>query len=684
MTSWDDFNRNRKAKAIQTAIANKDPWRMGLWTARNDRVWLVFPFDHRHKDAIKDRVPGAQWSAEERFWHFPLDLDVCRDIAAVAKSLGVGIRVEPELVKWVKEEKERYAHVLSPNATNDDWTQLLPRVKATRPALWEAMREIAVDEDGVQHSPWQLIGAAFLAAQKTVLLADQPGLGKTVQTLAAIAELDVRGPILVTAPRTAINVTWPEEIEKWLSTDETIFIVNATVPAKERRLRIKAAQSMTAQGKRVWVLCGPNYLRIEADVDEDTGNYLRDEKGHKIIRAVRETVPELFGIRWSAVIADESHKTLACATGNIKRQSAQRVGLGALEIIDGGLKIAISGTPFRGKTENLFGTLQWLLPKKYTSYWKWIKRHYGTSANESGYGGEIIKGDRILDEKRFFAELKPIMVRRTKHEVRKSLPPKLYGGSRLDPNDEATPVAVWLPMSTRQEAQYREIEKQALINVGTDDEITINGVLAEIIRCKQVANSCLKPVGFKSDGTPAVTPIFPSNKADWIYDFLAERIENGTKTIVASQFTGFLELLSVELTKKKINHYLFTGKTSDKDRDRIKREFQSETGEMVILLNTDSGGVSLTLDLADDVVIVDQKWIPDDQEQVEDRAHRVSRNHNVVIWNLASLGTIDEHIAVLNNERAEAITSILDKQRGVSYAKALVSKIKAAHEDTAA
>lgn len=97
---------------------------------------------------------------------------------------------------------------------------------------------------------------------------------------------------------------------------------------------------------------------------------------------------------------------------------------------------------------------------------------------------------------------------------------------------------------------------------------------------------------------------------------------------------------------------------------------------MVILLNTHAGGVSLTLDAADDVVIADQTFIPDEQEQVEDRAHRVSRNHNVTIWNLASLGTIDETIAQMNQERGEAISSILDTQRGITYAKTLVSKLK--------
>jgi SNF2 family DNA or RNA helicase len=667
-----------------TILDDKPRWRLGLWSDKK-RVWLTFPYDRRVIERLKERVPGGRWDSKERFWHFPLDMEVCRDIRTVATYFGFGLAIEPELVAWVRAEKARYQQVLDPGAGSQDWPKLLPRLQSERPRLYAAMRDIAKDPEGVQQMPWQILGASFMAEQKRVLLADQPGLGKTIQTLSAVAELDVRGPILVVAPRTAAKVTWPEEIAQWLGMDESaeekVFLINASIPPAARKARVKAAKDFSDMGGRAWVICGPNYLRIAADVDQNTGDYLRDPKGKKIIRAVGEAIPELFSIKWHAIIVDESHQTLAGATGNKKRQSAQRVGLGALETIPDPLRIAISGTPFRGKTENLWGTLNWLYPYKYTSYWNWIKRHYGIRDSGSSFGSGIVKGDNIIDEKRFFGELKPIMVRRTKAEVRKSLPPKRYGGTHLDPHDTTTPVAVWLPMSPKQEKQYREIEKQALINVGGADEITVNGVLAEMTRCKQVANSCLALNGkFNAMGDAMVSPVLPSNKAEWIHDFLVDRIEDGSKTIVASQFTGFLEVLSEELEKKGVKHYLFTGKTSDADRERIKKEFQSNEGEMVILLNTKSGGVSLTLDLADDVVIVDQTWIPDDQEQVEDRAHRVSRNHNVTIWNLSSLGTIDEYIAVLNNERGEAITSILDRQRGVTYAKALVAKIKAERE----
>lgn len=638
------------------------PWRVGLWESQQ-RIWIDFPYNEDVKEALKTKIQGIRWSDKEKFWHAPLDMDTARDIRALANSFNATLALEPELSAWAEVERSRYANLLKPDDINVDASQWFPRLRKERPSLIAAMTD----------KSWQLPGAAFMVGQKATLLADQPGLGKTIQTLATIAELDLRGPILVVAPRTAVNVTWPEEIEQWLGADELVFKVTGTLKPAERKENLATvARLAKTTDQRIWVLCGPNYLRIRADLDGQ-GNYMRDVKNKKIIRTVNEGLGELFKIHWSAVIVDESHQTLAGATGNKKKQSAQRVGLGALDIKRGGLKIAISGTPFRGKTENLWGTLNWLFPEKYTSYWGWIRRHYGIVNTGSRYGSGIGKGDKIIDEKRFFGELRPIMVRRTKREVEPNLPPKTYGGTHLDPANTDSPVAVWLPMSAKQSKQYNEIVNQALITIDAmGDTINVNGVLAEMTRMKQVANASLGMSALHG----GLGPMFPSNKADWVHDFIVDRIAAGTKTIVASQFTQFIETLSAELHSKKIKHYVFTGKTPDNQRAFIKKEFQEENGEMVILLNTKSGGVSLTLDAADDVIVCDQTWIPDDQEQVEDRAHRVSRMHNVTVWNLASLGTIDQDVAVTNAIREDAIMGILDRQRGVGYVKALIAATK--------
>ena len=82
--------------------------------------------------------------------------------------------------------------------------------------------------------------------------------------------------------------------------------------------------------------------------------------------------------------------------------------------------------------------------------------------------------------------------------------------------------------------------------------------------------------------------------------------------------------------------------------------------------------MSLTLDRADDIVILDETFIPDDQEQVEDRVHRVSRDHNVTVHYVRSLGTIEERIAKLTFSRDSLQKQLLDGERGIEFARKII------------
>jgi SNF2 family DNA or RNA helicase len=71
---------------------------------------------------------------------------------------------------------------------------------------------------------------------------------------------------------------------------------------------------------------------------------------------------------------------------------------------------------------------------------------------------------------------------------------------------------------------------------------------------------------------------------------------------------------------------------------------------------------------------MDETFIPDDQEQVEDRIHRVSRIHRVTIHYLYARGSIDESIAHSNVGKDEIQKKILDGRRGVKFALRLLKE----------
>ena len=532
--------------------------------------------------------------------------------------------------------------------------------------------------------PYQRAGVKFLATNEGSLLADQPGLGKTVTTISSIISAGVTGDILVLAPTVAANISWPEELRKWAPKDETIVV------AGNRKKREEALAKLTKKSyaPRRWVFCNTEMVRT---------NYVEkhiDDEGRVHPAKYTHHYPELFYLtkeqktprEWSAIIVDEAHNALITSKAQPYKQTLTRRGFSKLSTKPGGKRIAISGTPFRGKPQNLWGTLNWLFPDKYKSYWKWAERWFDI---KKGYFGGV--EDMSLQEtskQAFYKSIQPIMIRRTKQEVAPDLPPKMYAGSLPPGVDYDHPsqreglVGHWLEMEPKQQRAYAEMEEYATaaLDNGT---LVANGVLAELTRLKQFATSYGKldtkidPEGFE---VPTFSPSMPSNKLSWLLEFIDELGIDGKyhkdtrKVVIASQFTSIIDAFAAEMEKKVkgLNILKITGAVNMKDRQDAVDKFQHDDNYPVLMLNTKAGGVALTLDRADDIVILDETFIPDDQTQVEDRIHRVSRMHNVTVHYVRSIGTVEEKIAKKTIDRDNLQKQLLDGARGVSYARKLL------------
>lgn len=643
-------------------------------------------------------VPGADFNRTRRVWTYPLNWQVCLDIRQkIANVLGLDIAFSKEMNDWAKAEKKRQRTIAQYVGGSD-----LPEgddifgVKERNPKIYAA----------VQTRPFQKVGIAFGAKTRRLILADDPGLGKTVQTLGAIEEAGIAGPVLVVCNTSAQQVTWPNEIEQW--TNDEYLIFDKSIPANDRDDCIREVFEDCANDptRRIWVLMNPYWVRMKCDLDE-YGKYVRTAKGVKIQRA---NVPALFTSGdWAAVIADESQETLATNTGNAKKWSQQRLGMGALPIRQDGMRISLSGTPMRSKALNMYGQLNWIYPEKYRAYWAWVERHFVVT--NDGYGGSKEIG-ALLDEKRFYEECSEFLLRRSKEDVAKDLPPKRYGGTHLDPNDPESLIGVWLPLLPEQEKFYRDLEEGKIVDHEAGLELSPIGHLAELTRFKQYATACgtlieedramfvteVDSYGnvryvkdeedrrvplYDADGNRmyekvvTVKPALPSNKFNWLMEFLKERDlvgkgnEGKSKVIIASQFKRVIDAFRAELTVNYCDSFAITGDTKVKDRRLFQNEFQNNPDSpKVFFLQSVAGGTSLTLDQADDVIILDEMWDEGVQQQIEDRAHRLSRtDHNVTIWYLRSLGTVEEQIGKTVEERRMTVRGIMDGSRGVDIKK---------------
>lgn len=520
---------------------------------------------------------------------------------------------------------------------------------------------------------YQRQGAHFGRRAGSFLLADQPGLGKTIQALGTILAEAAKHPDdtgrvrwhLILCPSVAVESVWVPEIQRWLA-DQDIEILPLT-GSNTRRQGALDCFCPRMDTRHVFVVTNIEAVRVKA---EPEGTPVR--KGGRLIRWTNRNtgvkmcydpdtgavVPALFSRTWDTVVCDESHRALV-GTGSAQKTTQTRAGM---VLLPSERRIALSGTPMRGKPEQLWGTLNWLDPESYRSYWKWVKEFFHCYQGAFGW---VVENDPAKHPK-LAESLRPVMLRRTKAEVAPELPAKMYAGEHAIPGDAGSPIGVWLDPSPEMRKQITEFEREGAI-FGEAGEVTAEGPLALYTRARQLAGTFCEVEGEGEDARLA--PTIRSPKYEWLKAWL-EAASPEDKIVVVSQFTSILSLYGAALEAEGYEVVQITGKVSQRARTRAVELFQHGSAQ-VCMLNIAAGGVALTLDAADYMVFLDETTIPDETEQAEDRIHRVSRRHNVVIYKLITKGTVEEEIAFVAAARQDIQAYLLDGARGVEYARKL-------------
>jgi SNF2 family DNA or RNA helicase len=612
-----------------------------------DKIAVKFPYDVFNVELIKEL--GASFHATTSSWRLPLTLEKCRELR---KAFGDRLVIGKPLSDWAWAER-RKRDALETLRIGELGADPLPALKSLAPGLWTA----------VNNRSYQAAGAAFALTGRAVLLGDQPGLGKTYMALAAVTESRAKR-ILIIAPRTAVRSVWASHIKR-LCPNMTAIVAQGARAQREAAIaefnsRADAFASMKTdyvaalvvnkemiRVKRMWRCDTLAKQEHSKPPGKKGGCPFQDEHDHKIL--YYPEYPELFGRKWDYIVMDECHHALA-SRYNVQSIHITQIRLGAvrLPLASDGFKLAMSGTPYRSKAQKAWGTLNWLQPKTFGSFWRWADDLFKVS--DARFGKEISQKPR--DAVEFADQMRPYLIARTKAEVAPELPPITYAGST--PNGDVDgPVGIWLDMEADQRIAYERMVSLAEAEIH-NGRITATGVLAELMRLKQFACSY-----GESTGRNTMVPSLPSNKYDWLLDFLREREGFNGKVIIASQFTGLLRVMANAVYKdmdfkhnQEAMPLMLHGGTSDNQRVVFQERIQDPNDPAWIgFINMRAGGEAITLDQADDMILLDLPWTDDEITQVEDRLHRISRIHNVTVYKLGSRDTVDERIAMLTEEQ---------------------------------
>lgn len=665
---------------------------------------------------MKNIVPGANFNkgSGTPYWSLPLSMPVCHRLR---KQFGEELAIGPALTAWAKAETSKASAMKALAASHD---AVLSRVPTVAPRLAKAMAS----------RTYQRVGARFVAeAMKNgagCLVADQPGLGKTLEAIGGVLEAEVAGPYLVVTPKTSVVTVWGREIPRWVDGqtivtlpegDRTVAKVKTT--QRVRRDAVLNALASSPSLDATWVIVHPEAVRTQVWwVCGVCGEETRRKAGKVELKCIHDPelrkrdridheYPQLFGREWGAIIVDESDRSLLRLSGT---PTQTRQGMEMIPLRDGGLRVAMTGTPTRGRPHLLWGTLNWLDAKAHPSFWNWAELFWEVTSN--GYSMHVL-GD-LLHEDELWKSLDRYVLRRTKAEVAPDMPAKTYVGTPAIVTDEDSPHGVWLPMEGVQAKAYKDMLETSAADLEDGSRVEAIGFLAELTRLKQFAGASGKMIPkvinevCKNTDCPEGTdfhkhkrtvqqfvPTLPSNKFEYLVQLLDELgfpDSPTTKVVVVSQFTSMLELFAAELPARLqalsahprtpiatgMMPVLLTGEQSGASRERAISAMNDEVGHgaHLLLLQTKTGGVAITLDYADVMVFLDETWIPDDQEQAEDRIHRVSRPRPVFYHYLRSLGTVDLGIALTNAERDRGNKRLLDERRGVEYARAVLKRTR--------
>ena len=393
---------------------------------------------------------------------------------------------------------------------------------------------------------FQQEGLAFLLQHDRCLLADEMGLGKTVQALSWLASTGLFPALVI--PPAHLTRNWQEETARFL--------------------RIDGAPP------RVHVIRGLKpYDLPEADVY--VMHYL-------LLRGWKETLPTL---PFRAVIFDEIQELRH--TGTEKYSAASLLSESCEHVI------GLSGTPIYNKGGEIWNVIN-ILDYHFLGDWESFSREWCY-----GYGNAVVVKPYLLGA---YLKREGLMLRRTKQEVLKELPPKRRLVQELDWNDKVY-------------ARLMEPILPELLRWRSDGTLTAS---ARAMLEEQISQRARQATGVA--------------KAPYVCQFVRALLEGGEKVLL---FAHHHEVM--DIYKKELHAFapgFITGRETSAMKDRAVERFMTGKTDLVcISLRAASG---LNLQRATCVVFGELDWSPAVHSQAEDRAHRIGQEDSLLCYYLVS------------------------------------------------
>ncbi|KAL8676999.1 MAG: hypothetical protein Q9186_006534 [Xanthomendoza sp. 1 TL-2023] len=207
-------------------------------------------------------------------------------------------------------------------------------------------------------------------------------------------------------------------------------------------------------------------------------------------------------------------------------------------------------------------------------------------------------------------------------------------------------------------------------------EVSRKGLQNPIMQLRLACNS---PHHFfypwRHDQDPDSTLVTQSGKMLILERLMPYLFKKGHKVILFSQFSRQLDFLEEwATTLHRWNVCRIDGGVKAEDRTEQIEAFNKRKDFKLFLLSTRAGGLGINLTSADTVILYDSDWNPQQDLQAQDRAHRIGQTRPVIVYRLATKGTVEQTLLERADGKRKLEKVIIQKDQFRTFSNKAVDK----------
>ena len=523
----------------------------------------------------------------------------------------------------------------------------------------------------------RVLSRAIAGRRVRFLLADEVGLGKTIEAGLIMRELKLRGLVrrtLVVAPKGLVG-QWVEEMRTHFN--ESLYaILPEDIKTLGRISVLPGAKSRTMSGgdpepmiRNPWTLFPQVVAPMDSvkPVDRRAGWSAAQIGEHN-----RERFEDLVSAGWDLIIVDEAHR-LGGSTDQVARF---KLGQGLSQAAP--YFLMLSATPHQGKTDAFHRLMSLIDDKEFADAesatceriqryvirtekrsaisasgeplfkprWtqlapvRWEERHRGQQLLYDAITEYVREGyNQAMREKRTYVGFLMVLMQRlvvsSTRAIRTTLERRLE--ALTAPGEQLTLFPAIL------DEEWVDLDGQEQIDALLRSRLkALKNERAEVKLLMEAAARC------EQSGPDAKAEAL----LEWIYRLQAEEGDSELKVLVFTEFVPTQEMLSDFLADRGFPVVCINGSMDMEQRRRAQKAFAKDAR---ILISTDAGGEGLNLQFCHVVINYDIPWNPMRLEQRIGRVDRIGQDRTVRAVNFVFEGSVEHRVREVLEEKLAII-----------------------------